>query len=488
MWARRSVAALIVLGAVPLAAGEPSPGALRSRIDRIVGRPAFAPAFWGIEVRSLKSGKVLYSRNAEKNFRPASTLKLVTTTAALDALGPGARVRTTVETAARIDGLGRVVGDVYLVGRGDPSLGGRFSEGRATAALEELAEGLRAAGVRRVEGRLVGHEGEFTGDRRGEDWGWEDLVWWYGAEVSALSFNDGSVHLTAAPGERVGDPVVLDRVPLSSYYQVVSTATTSPAGFKSDLTLVREPGSNRVRLSGTHPLGEKPWEGWVALEDPARYAATVFGEVLEARGVRVTGPIVTSSDPLPAGLRVLAVRESPPLAELLKRINKESHNLHTEMLLRLLGARVKGEGSVAAGHEAVRAFLGRIGVRSEAWSLQDGSGLSRSDVLDPHGLAGLLVAMDRHAHRAAFRESLAVAGADGTLKSRLRGTPAGGRVRAKTGTLRGAHALAGYVDRADGARLAFAIVVNNHTAPGGEAMAAIDDVVVALAEVGLRFR
>jgi D-alanyl-D-alanine carboxypeptidase/D-alanyl-D-alanine-endopeptidase (penicillin-binding protein 4) len=475
------VVALTVLGAAGLAAGEPSPGALRPRIDRIADRPALARAFWGIEVRSLKTGKVLYARNAEKNFRPASTLKLVTTAAALDALGPDARIRTTLETAARIDGYGRVLGDLYLVGRGDPSLGGRFSEGRATAALEELAEGLRVAGIRRVEGRLVAHEGAFTGERRGEDWGWEDLVWWYGAEVSALSFNDSSVQLIAAPGERVGDPVVLDRSPVSAYYQVVSKATTSPAGVKSELTLVREPGSNRIRLSGTHPLGEKPWEGWVALEDPARYAATVFAEVLEARGVRVAGPIVTSSEPLPAGLRVVAQRESPPLAELLQRVNKESHNLHTEMLLRLLGRRVKGEGSVTAGQEAVKAFLGRIGVRSEAWSLLDGSGLSRSDVLDVHGLAGLLAAMDRHPHRAAFRDSLAVAGVDGTLKSRLRGTPAEGRVRAKTGTLRGANALAGYVDRADGSRLAFAIAVNNHPAPGAEAVAAIDDIAVVLA-------
>ena len=477
----RRVAALTVMGAAPLAAGEPSPGALRPRIDGIVDRPAFAPAFWGIEVRSLKTGKVLYARNAEKNFRPASTLKLVTTAAALDALGPDARIRTTLETGARIDAFGRILGDLYLVGRGDPTLGGRFSEGRATAPLEELAEALRAAGVRRIEGRLVGHEGAFTGDRRGEDWGWEDLVWWYGAEVSALSFNDGSVQLTAAPGERVGDPVVLDRSPVSSYYQVASKATTSPAGLKSELTLAREPGSNRIRLSGTHPLGQKPWEGWVALEDPALYAATVFSEILESRGIRVAGPIVTSSEPLPAGLRAVAVRESPPLAELLKRINKESHNLHTEMLLRLLGSRVKGEGSVAAGHEAVKAFLGRIGVRPEAWALLDGSGLSRSDVLDPHGLAGLLVAMDRHPHAAAFRDSLAVAGVDGTLKGRLRGTPAEGRIRAKTGTLRGANALAGYVDRADGARLAFAIAVNNHAVPGAEAMAAIDDIAVVLA-------
>ncbi|HSD66674.1 MAG TPA: D-alanyl-D-alanine carboxypeptidase, partial [Vicinamibacteria bacterium] len=187
---RASVAVLALVLAVPVSAGDPSPSRLRKAIDAIVSRPDFAPAFWGIEVRSLSTGRTLYARNAEKAFHPASNMKLVTTAAALDAYGPDARIRTTVETAGRLDGLGRVLGDVYLVGRGDPNLSARFSPGRPTAAFEEMADALVAAGVRRVEGRLVGHEGAFTGERRGSDWGWEDLAWGYGAEVSALSFAD----------------------------------------------------------------------------------------------------------------------------------------------------------------------------------------------------------------------------------------------------------------------------------------------------------
>lgn len=477
----RILVVLSLISAAHAAAAGLSPTALRQDIDRIVDRPTFTPAFWGIEVRSLKTGRVLYARNAEKNFRPASTLKLVTTAAALDALGPDARVRTTVETAGRLDAFGRVLGDVFLVGRGDPNLSARFTPGRPTAAFEELAEALRAAGVRRIEGRLIGHEGAFQGERRGTDWTWEDLVWRDGAEVSALSFNDNSVDLTLSPGERVGDLGILARSPVSSYYTVVATATTSPAGTKSDLTLTRSAGSNLIRLSGTRPLGERPWEGSVALEDPALYAATVFREVLEARGIQVMGPVATSSDPLPAGARVLAAHDSPTLAETIKAVNKESLNLHAEMLLRLLGLRARGEGSAEAGREAVAAFLGKLGVGAGSWSLEDGSGLSRSDVLDPHGLVGLLVAMDRHPQAAAFRDSLAVAGVDGTLKGRMKGTPAEGRLTAKTGTLRQANALAGYVRRADGERLAFAIIVNNHTVPGPEAVAAIDAIGAVLA-------
>jgi serine-type D-Ala-D-Ala carboxypeptidase/endopeptidase (penicillin-binding protein 4) len=467
---------LVLLGLlVPVPRGQTAPDSLARAIDRIVDRAAFAPAFWGIEVRSLKSGRVLYARNAGKNFRPASTLKLVTTAAVLDALGPEARLRTTVETAGRMDGLGSILGDVFLVGRGDPDLSGRFADGNPLAPFQELAEALATAGVRRIEGRLIGHEGAFTGERRGSDWGWEDLTWSYGAEVSALSFGDNVVELKLAPGERPGEPSVLEAAPRSAYWNVVSTVLTTAAASKRELTLVRDPGSNHIRLSGTLPIGET-WEGRVALEDPARYAATVLAEVLEAKGIRVTGPVGTSSDPLPADVRVLAAHESPPLAEILKPVNKDSQNLHAELLLRLLGQRARGEGSVTAGQEVVRAFLTRLGVPAEPWGLEDGSGLSRSDLVSPHGLVVLLEAMDRHPHAAAFRDSLAVMGVDGTLKNRLKGTPVEGRVLGKTGTLHRANALAGYATTLGGERLVFSIVVNNHTVPGSEAQSAIDEI------------
>jgi serine-type D-Ala-D-Ala carboxypeptidase/endopeptidase (penicillin-binding protein 4) len=472
---------LLPLLAAPAGARDLAPSTLRKPLDGIADRAAFAPASWGIEVRSLRTGKVLYGRNPQKNLRPASTLKLVTTAAALDAFGAEERLRTTVETAARLDGRGRLLGDVYLVGGGDPNLSGRFHQGRVTAAFEALADQLRAGGVRRIEGRLLGHEGLFAGERRGEDWGWGDLVWWYGAEVSALSFNDNCADLEVAPGEREGDPVVVDRVPVSDYYRVLSVATTGPRGAAPALTLQRDLGSNVIRLSGTLPHGAGAWTGSVALEDPARYAATVFKEVLEARGVLVLGEVSTSSAPLPAGRRVVASRDGEPLREVLKAVNKPSQNLHAEMLLRLLGARRKGAGTPEAGHEAVDDFLRRLGVVPQAWDLRDGSGLSRSNVLTAHEMVSLLAAMDRHPQAAAFRDSLPVAGVDGTLRNRLKGPPAEGRVLAKTGTLRHVNALAGYVTTRSGERLAFYAAVNNLTASPSHGVGALDDIARYLA-------
>jgi D-alanyl-D-alanine carboxypeptidase/D-alanyl-D-alanine-endopeptidase (penicillin-binding protein 4) len=484
---------LALVSVVRADASDPSPARLRKAIEAVVARPGLEAAFWGIEVRSLASGRTLYALNPAKAFRPASTLKLVTTAAALDAFGPDERPRTTLQTAGRLDGLGRILGDVFLVGGGDPNLSARFSPGRPTAAFEAMAEGLVAAGVRRIEGRLVGHEGAFVGERRGSSWTWEDLAWGHGAEVSALSFADNLVEASLAPGERVADPALLTLVPDTGCLSVVSSVTTTDArasvlGQASDetddareLTLLREPGSNDVRITGRLPIGGK-WKSRLAVADPASCAAAVFASVLEARGIRVVAGVATSSAPLPGGARVLAAYDGVKVAQLIQVVNKESQNLHAEMLLRLLGWKLKGEGSVEQGKAAVAETMKRLGVADAGWALADGSGLARTDLLTPQGLVALLAAMDRHPHGAVFRDSLPIAGVDGTLEKRMRGTAAERRVLAKTGTLQLANALAGYVTTTRGERLAFALFVNNHAGRGREAVAALDRVAVALAE------
>ena len=484
----------LMLGAPAAHAADPSPGRLKKAIEAVVAQPGLEAAFWGVEVRSLATGRTLYALNPGKAFRPASTLKLVTTAAALDAFGPDARPRTTLQTAGRQDGLGRILGDVFLVGGGDPNLSARFSPGRPTAAFEAMAEALLAAGVRRIEGRLVGHEGAFVGDRRGSSWTWEDLAWGYGTEISALSFADNLVEALLLPGERVGDPALLTLVPDAGCLNVVSSVTTKEApragagqaavkdsDAAKEVVLLREPGSNDVRLTGRLPIGGQ-WKARLAVADPASCAAAVFASVLEARGIRVVGGVATSSVPLPGGARVLAAYDGVPMAQVIRVVNKDSQNLHAEMLFRLLGSRLKGEGSVEQGRVAVADAMKRLGVADTGWALADGSGLARTDLLTPHGLVDLLAAMDRHPYAAAFLDSLPVAGVDGTLEKRMRGTPAEKRMLAKTGTLQLANAVAGYVTTTRGERLAFAVFVNNHAARGREAVAAIDRLAAALAE------
>jgi D-alanyl-D-alanine carboxypeptidase/D-alanyl-D-alanine-endopeptidase (penicillin-binding protein 4) len=474
------VAALLAAPAAAAPATRaPRPGSLAADLDAIVDRRTFEAAFWGIEVRDLADGRVLYARDAGKSMMPASVNKLFATAAALDAYGPEARFLTSVESAAPLDAQGRLAGDLYLVGRGDPGLGDVGEDGRE--GLDALADALVASGVRTVAGRLVGLDAAFTGERRGPAWEWGDLVWCYGAEASGLSWNGSCADVVVSPGPTPGAPVEVTRRPDSSYYDVVSTATTSAPGAEADLRLVRELGSSRIEVSGTYPSRAGARVLSVALENPALYATTVFGERLAARGVRVEGGVSAGSGPPPEGARVLAARRSEPMAQILERTNKPSDNLKAETLLRLLGLQVHGEGSLEAGVAGVGEFLQRSGIDASAASFEDGSGLSLTDLVTPHQIVDLLAAMDRHRYAKSFRDSLAVAGRDGTLEHRMRGTRAEGRLIGKTGTRRHVAAIAGYVDVAPGRRLAFAVVLNHHTLSTREATAALDAICERLA-------
>jgi D-alanyl-D-alanine carboxypeptidase/D-alanyl-D-alanine-endopeptidase (penicillin-binding protein 4) len=472
--AERSLAFALLLLGLP-AAVPAEDGALARTVAALLAEPEYASAHWGIEVRRISTGEVLYAHNAEKSLQPASTLKVVTTAAALDLLGPDRRPSTTLESAGRVDAAGRLLGDLYLVGGGDP-MSRRY--GDPLTAFTALAEALRDAGVRGVEGRLIGYEGYFDPERRPEGWDWDDLVWWYGAEVSALSFHDNSADLQAAPGGRVGDPLIVSRNPESAYYEVTSTAVTGPPRAEVELELTRELGSNRIQLSGTYPRRSRPWKGSVALERPARYAASVFRDVLARHGISVTGDVETTEEPLPESRRVLARFDGPPVSRMIREVNKESVNLHAELLLRQLGVAHSGRGSTEGGREAVEAFLDRANVDHSHWVIRDGSGLSEGNLVTPHGLVTLLLTMDRHPKAEVFRQSLAVGGIDGTLAYRLRSQGIRGRILAKTGTLSNVHGLVGFATRSNGERLAFAILLNNY---GGErGTRAVDRIATAL--------
>ena len=464
------------------ARAEPPPLALAERLNAILDAPAFAASFWGVEVRGLRSGSTLYSRNAVRSFTPASIAKLFVTAAILDAQGPDERVRTTVETAGRIDRMGRVLGDVYLVGRGDPALYAQPTARQPVPALEALANTLRDAGITRIEGRLLADATLFPGPRRAPDWAWDDLVWWYGAEVSALSFNDNTATLRVSPGESPGDPALVERFPLSSYYSLDAEVRTVPAGAAAELRVTRELGENRIRLTGTVTLGAEPRTLHVALEDPALFAATVFEELLRARGIVVTRGVSVATRPVSGRAGVLAVHEGPSLAERVTAVNKNSQNLHAELLLRLLGASARGTGTFEAGREALLDFLRRAGVPLVGLDLRDASGLSQTGLVTPEQVGRLLVHMHAHPHAAAWAASLPLAGSDGSLRNRLVDTSAAGAVAAKTGTLTHVHALAGYATGRDGDRLAFVALLDRFSGDARTAQAALDAVARTLVE------
>jgi len=449
---------------------------LRARLRQILDRPEFAASQLAVKVVSLDTGRVLFEENAGKWVQPASNLKLFTVAAALDRFGPDYRFVTSVYAPARPDQAGTVRGDLLVYGRGDPTFATRFNgagDNDYYRALDELAAKVQAAGVRRVEGDLVGDESYFRGSRLSPGWEWDDLQWWYGAEVSALTINDNSVDLSVKPGARAGDPAVITIGPSVPLVTVVDRTRTVARGQGRELSVHRPLGQNVIEVRGQMPLDDRGFTASVAVSNPALVFATMLRTALERRGVVFTGRTRTvtaeeradGNQPLEVSSLVeLAARQSPPLSAIAAQTLKPSQNLYTELLLRALGKAAgtdPRQDAEAAGVKAVKDFLTKAGIDPGRVLMYDGSGLSRGNLVTADATLRLLVHMNRHPHGYAFREALPVAGVDGTLRNRMKGTAAMNNVRAKTGTLSSATSLSGYLFTAAGERLAFSLFINN---------------------------
>src|SRR6266404_4195640 len=328
---------------------------LQSRIAEIVRQPALEPGIFAVKIVSLDTGNVIFEQYANKFVRPASNMKLYTVAAALDRLTPDYHFITSVYTKEKPD-KGTVKGDLIIYGRGDPSIAASFNNSDYFKGINDLAERIVAAGVKRVKGDLVGDESYFNGAPLGSGWEWEDLQWAYGAQVSALTVNDNAIDLTIKPGEKVGAPVAITTGPPStSFMTITNRATTSPRGSKSDLQIYRGLGANTLELSGSIPLGDNGWTGSVAIPDPALAFVSMWRDALIKRGVKIDGQLRTASSlsferlhylerVQPTGIAVeIASMQSPPLSIIASHTLKPSQNQYTEIILRALGEWARGD-------------------------------------------------------------------------------------------------------------------------------------------------
>ena len=482
---------------------------LKKQVEHILSQPDLTRGFWGIEVTSLKSGKVVYAQNAERLFTPASNTKLFTTAAALALIGPDYKFRTTVETSGALDKYGRLTGDLVLVGRGDPNLSGRElpynmrtqRDANPVRVLEKLADELAEKGVKYIDGDIVADDSYFAFERYGEGWSQDDLVWPDGAPVSALTINDNVVFVNILPGARAGDKAFVNVTPFADYYTIDNRLITTPAGTGRKIYINREPGSTTLTLWGTIPMDDNGANEGLAIEDPAQFAATLFRHLLEMRGIAVYGRQRTHHTELaslstfttvavassrggdehsltaPTGPLVLGEYQSAPLAEDIEVINKVSQNLHAEILLRLLGREKGTAGTVQAGLEVLRGFLNNAGVSSDDYSFYDGSGLSRQNLVTPHGVVQLLGYAFAQPWGKEFRDTLPVAGTDGSLADRFKDLNPAAHIYAKTGSLGGVKTLSGYAVTVKGEELAFSVLTNNFSLPGKRINDAIDMII-----------
>jgi serine-type D-Ala-D-Ala carboxypeptidase/endopeptidase (penicillin-binding protein 4) len=474
---------------------------LQTRISQILAKPELAPALIGIKVTSLDSGRVLFEENAAKLLRPASNMKIYTVATALDRLTPDYRFTTSVFASAKPDAAGVIRGDLRVYGRGDPSIAARFNNGDYFNSIDDLAARIVAAGVKRVEGDLVGDETYFVGPKYGSGWEWEDLTWYYGAEITPLTVNDNALDLFIKPGAAVGQPAVITTGPPDPLLTIDNRVVTWPKGTRRDISIHRGLADNTVRITGTIALDDRGYTGGIGISHPALLFIYLLRSSLAQKGVvvagksRVTGEILTPSELILRGPHMnvheeeLAVLQSPPFSVIAAQTLKPSQNLYTELILRTLGrlppvataTPIPNPTSENLGLEAVKTFLKTVGIASESLVLDDGSGLSRNDMITAEASVQLLTFMSKHRYAAVFRDALPIAGVDGTLRNRLKGTPAENNLRAKTGSLSSAASLSGYVTTAAGEKLAFSIMVNNYPRDVDPRGACIDPIAVLLA-------
>src|SRR5215212_1722820 len=476
---------------------------LRSKIAEILAKPELSPAMVGIKVVSLDTGRVLFEENAAKLLRPASNMKLYTVATALDRLSPDYRFVTSVYATARPDASGVIRGDLTIYGRGDPSIAARFNNGDYFKAIDNLATRIGAAGVKRVEGDLVGDETYFIGPKYGAGWDWEDLTWYYGAEVTPLTVNDNALDLFIKPGLAVGQPALITTGPPDPLLTIVNKVLTSAKGLRREISIHRGLGENTITIIGTIPLEDRGYTGGIGISHPAMLFVYLLRTALAQKGVVITGKSRTTGEvsqpSMITGVSIsgtsasfqteIASLQSPPFGLIAAQTLKPSQNLYTELILRTLGrvspppatTSAVGQTSEELGLEAVKSFLKTAGIRPEALVLDDGSGLSRNDMITAEASVQLLTFMSKHRYATVFRDALPVGGIDGTLRNRFKGTPAENNVRAKTGSLSSAASLGGYLTTAAGEKLAFSIMVNNYPRDLDPRAMCIDPIAVLLA-------
>ena len=483
-----AVLAVPAVPAVPAAlavpAGQPAPAVvadLRAAIDSMVNGRDFANAHWGVLIVDPVRGDTLYSRNAGKLFMPASNQKLLTGAVAVARLGATYRWRTVLATRGTVR-RGVLRGDLRVIGTGDPTVSDAM-RGDVLTALGALADSLKARGIRRIAGRIVQAGDAFPGDGYGFGWAYDNFDEPYSAPVDELFINDGMARLQFTGGRRAGSPTTVRMRPAPGAVPLTSRVRTVAHPSRADALAARWTG-DRYEVSGA--VGPRDSSALdLAIRAPGHAWLATFAAALRAHGVRVDGAIAVDTGTSRGALDTLVRWDSPPLSDVLSHFEKASQNQLGEVLFRTLGRAADSAGTPEAGRRVVLAQLAAWGIDSTMVAVRDGSGLSRHDYVSPNAIVRVLDAMRITGDSVLFREALPVAGVDGTLARRMRGTAAQGNVRAKTGFVDKARSLSGYVTTADGRMLLFSLLCNNWTTPVAAVERVQDAIAVRLASLSL---
>jgi serine-type D-Ala-D-Ala carboxypeptidase/endopeptidase (penicillin-binding protein 4) len=433
---------------------------LQADLEKIFSEPVFSGAQWGVEVYSLDRSERLYDKNSARLYIPASNNKIITVAVALLCLGPDYHFVTRVLTNGPITN-GVLKGDLFVIGSGDPALSPRFEPGPFGAFIH-WAEKLKEQRIVAISGDLVGVGGAFEETMLGTGWEWNDLDQAYAAPVSALQFNDNIVTLEIAPGAEIGSPASIKTTPLPSYPDVENSVSTAAPGTPVKVRVKYANSHDSMRIQGSVPAKGNAYVRPVAVQAPVRYYLTALKQTLANEGIDAsTGSIKEMRTYNGPPLSELWSHSSPPLSEIIRPVLKLSINLYAETLTRTLGLAMRGEGSFDEGAQVVEDTLKKMGIDKGRYNYADGSGLSRLNLVSAEVLVRILEFIHRNQYFPFFYDALPVAGLDGTLAARLKGTRAEDNLHAKTGSMANVSTISGYMRTRDGEMLALSIMANN---------------------------
>ncbi|NOZ23146.1 MAG: D-alanyl-D-alanine carboxypeptidase/D-alanyl-D-alanine-endopeptidase [Planctomycetes bacterium] len=460
-----------------------------SQVESILRDPKLDKVVTGIHIVDVDTGKVVFKRNSDRLFAPASNMKLVTTAAALHYLGPDYTFRTAIYRNGEVRG-GTLHGDLIIRGSGDPNISGRFYGENITAIPDTLARTIREGGIRVVAGDIVADDTLFDREYIHPEWPKDQLWRWYCAPVCGLSFNDNCVEVEVQPGNAPGEPARLSAIPPTSYIEFENECVTTGSKRHDMITIDRTSGEPGIKVGGRCWSDAGPRKFFVTVDNPALFFATVFRESLGRAGVEVKGRprvAVESLAQVEVPSNEVAAFAQHHLKETIAVTNKRSQNFYAEQLLKLIGCKVGGAGSFDAGVSVCARFLKQIGIPAGSYRMVDGCGLADTNRLSPAQITRLLCAMWRHKYNKVYVASLARPGEDGSLRRRFKDKRYHDRICGKTGYIDSASALSGYLSTDSGRIYAFSILMNDpkHRAlrvPNYELRRIQDKICIALIE------
>ena len=472
----RAVAAIVLtamiaacapaLGARDVAATERAAAAptLQSDLDALFMKPPFDTAVWSVRIERLRDGHVVYERTPRTLVMPASNMKIVTMAVAAETLGWDHRFETRLVAEGEVRD-GTLHGDLRVIGSGDPSIAAHdFGH---SPLFVEWARVLRAAGISRVTGRIIGDDNAFDDETLGAGWAWDYLEAGYAAPVSALQYGENVAVLRIRPGAKPDEPATVLSSPPGHGLEIMSSVRTGAAGSNASVQIDRAAGSSAVRVRGSVPAGGRQLIRTVTVPNPTAFFARGFRQALVDSGIRVDSAAIDIDEidgySARPDAKLIASHGSAPLSELGAYFMKVSQNLYGESLLKAIGRTAgRGPGSLATGRSVVRAVLETWGIAPDTYAVFDGSGLSRYNEISASLVTRILRTMwESERHRGWFLAALPVAGHDGTLDNRMRNTALQRAVQAKTGTIANARALSGFLTAPSGERYVFSIIANN---------------------------